>query len=41
MGFVVHTKLICDKFERIKAVLSRNGYPKYVLDKCIREIFNR
>ena len=22
-------------------MLSRNGYPKYVLDKCIREIFNR
>ena len=22
-------------------MLSRNGYPKYVLDKCIREFFNR
>ena len=22
-------------------MLSINGYPKYVLDKCIREFFNR
>ena len=22
-------------------MLSKNGYPKYVLDKCIREFFNR
>ena len=34
-------KIICDEFEQIKTTLSRNGYPKYVLDKCIRAFFNR
>ena len=34
-------EVICDEFEQIKVMLSRNGYPKHVLDKCIREIFNR
>ena len=26
-------KIISDEFEQIKTMLSRNGYPKYVLDK--------
>ena len=33
-------KIISDEFEQIKTMLSINGYPKYVLDKCIREFFN-
>ena len=28
---------MCDEFEQIKTMPSRNGYPKYVLDKCARE----
>ena len=32
-------EIICDVFEQIKTMLFRNGYPKYVLDKCIREFF--
>ena len=34
-------EIISDEFEQIKTMLSINGYPKYVLDKCIREFFNR
>ena len=34
-------EIISDEFEQIKTMLSINGYPKYVLDKCIRELFNR
>ena len=34
-------KIICDEFEQIKTMLSRNGCPKYVSDKHIREFFNR
>ena len=34
-------EIICDEFEQIKTMLSKNGYLKYVLDKCIREFFNR
>ena len=34
-------EIICDKFEQIKTMLLRYGYPKYVLDKCMREFFNR
>ena len=34
-------EIIFDEFEQIKTMLSRKGYPKYVLDKCIREFFNR
>ena len=34
-------EIICDEFEQIKTMLSINGYPKHVLDKCIREFFNR
>ena len=33
--------IICDKFEQIKTMLSRNDYSKYVLDKCTREFFYR
>ena len=33
-------EIISDEFEQIKTMLSINGYPKYVLDKCIREFFN-
>ena len=32
-------KIICDEFEQIKIMLSRNNYPNYVLDKCKREFF--
>ena len=32
---------ICEKLEQIKTMLSRNSYPKGVLDKCIHEVFNR
>ena len=34
-------EIISDEFEQIKTMLSRKGCPKYVLDKCIRECFNR
>ena len=34
-------KIICDEFEQIKTMLSRNSYPKYVSDKCKREFLNR
>ena len=34
-------EIISDEFEQIKTMLSINGYPKYVVDKCIREFFNR
>ena len=34
-------EIICDEFKQIKTMLSRNGYFTYVLDKCIREFFNR
>ena len=34
-------EIISDEFEQIKTMLSRNGYPKYVLDICMREFFNR
>ena len=34
-------EIISDEFEQIKTMLSRNGYSKYVLDKCIREFFYR
>ena len=34
-------ELICEEVEHIKTMLSRNGYPKYFLDKCVREFFNR
>ena len=34
-------EIISDEFEQIKTMLSRNGYPKYVLDKCIRELCDR
>ena len=34
-------KIICDEFDQIKTMLSRNGYPKHVLDKCILDFFNR
>ena len=34
-------KSIYDDFEHNKTMLSRKGYPTYILDKCIREFFNR
>ena len=34
-------KIISGGFEQIKTMLSRKGCPKYVLDKCICEFFNR
>ena len=34
-------EIISDEFEQIKTMLSINGYPKYLLDKCIREFFIR
>ena len=34
-------EIICDEFKQINSMLSRNGYPKYVLDKCICEFYNR
>ena len=34
-------EIICDEFEQIKTMLSRNGYPKYVFDKCRRKFFKR
>ena len=33
-------KIICDEFEQIKTMLSRNGYLKCILDKCICEFLN-
>ena len=30
-------EIICDEFEQIKTMLSKNGYSKCVLDKRIRE----
>ena len=34
-------KSIYDDFEHNKTMLSRKGHPTYILDKCIREFFNR
>ena len=34
-------EIISGEFEQIKTMLSRNGYPKCISDKCIREFFNR
>ena len=34
-------EIICDEFKQINSMLSRNGYPKYVSDKCICEFYNR
>jgi len=34
-------EIICEEVESMKHMFYRNGYPKYFINKCIRQFFNR
>jgi len=34
-------EIICEEVENIKHMFYRNGYPKYFINKCICQFFNR